>query len=388
MKDHFLLDPEITFLNFGSFGACPKPIFEKYISFQRELEASPVQFILKTGPNYLNESRKQLAHFIDCSDKDLVFVQNPSYAVNAIVKSLNLNENHEVLSTDLEYGACDRIWNFYSKQKGFTYIRQHINLPIQSKEQFLEDFWKGFSDKTKVVFISQITSVTGIILPVKEIVDEAKKRGLITFVDGAHVAGHIPLSIRNLNADYYTGACHKWMMTPKGSSFMYVREELQNELDPLIVSWGYDAEFPSDSQFFDYHQFNGTRDFSAYLTIPESIRFMNENKWNEKIDHCKDRTRFWLNDICSALGSVPNAPITNQFYGMLGSIPIRCQNAQSLKNLLFDTYKIEIPVMEQNGRSFVRFSYHPLNSEQDLARLKEVLIELKQKQLIDGAGGE
>ncbi|MFN5982579.1 MAG: aminotransferase class V-fold PLP-dependent enzyme [Fluviicola sp.] len=377
MKEHFLLDSETTFLNFGSFGACPKPVFKAYQDFQVLLEKNPVQFIVKIGPELLNESRKVLAEFIDCDFKDFVFVQNPSYAVNVIVKSLKFKSGDEVLTTDLEYGACDRTWNFYANERGFVYKRQAISLPIQSKEQFLDEFWKGYSDKTKLVFISQITSATGLILPVKEIVEEAKKRGLMTFVDGAHVPAHIPLSLNELDPDFYTGACHKWMMTPKGSSFMYVRSELQHIIDPLIVSWGYDADYPTDSQFYDYHQFNGTRDFSAYLTIPSAIDFMQQHNWLEKTKFCYERTLFWVQKLSELLDSKPLAPLTNDFYGLLGSLEITCENPIDLKNILYDKYQIEIPVMVHNGKTYIRFSYHPLNSERDLERLYEVLKELK-----------
>lgn len=377
MKEHFLLDSETTFLNFGSFGACPKPVFEAYQANQVLLEKNPVLFIVKIGPELLNESRKQLAQFIDCDFTDFVYVQNPSYAVNAIIKSLKLDPNDEVLTTDLEYGACDRTWNFYAKEKGFKYKRQPISLPIQSKEAFLEEFWKGYSDKTKLVFISQITSATGLILPVKEIVEEAKKRGLMTFVDGAHVPAHIPLSLKDLDADFYTGACHKWMMTPKGSSFMYVRKELQHLIDPLIVSWGYEADYPTDSQFYDYHQFNGTRDFSAYLTIPSAIDFMQNYNWWEKTKICNERTLFWVQKLADLLGTKPLAPLTSEFYGLLGSLQISYENPIELKNKLYDEYRIEIPVMVHNGKTYIRFSYHPLNSEADLERLYKVLKELK-----------
>jgi isopenicillin-N epimerase len=377
MKEHFLLDSETTFLNFGSFGACPKPVFKAYQDFQVLLEKNPVQFIVKIGPELLNESRKVLAEFIDCDFKDFVFVQNPSYAVNVIVKSLKFKSGDEVLTTDLEYGACDRTWNFYANERGFVYKRQAISLPIQSKEQFLDEFWKGYSDKTKLVFISQITSATGLILPVKEIVEEAKKRGLMTFVDGAHVPAHIPLSLNELDPDFYTGACHKWMMTPKGSSFMYVRRELQYLIDPLIVSWGYEADYPTNSQFYDYHQFNGTRDFSAYLTIPSAIDFMKQHNWWEKTKTCNERTLYWVQKLADMLEKKPLAPLTIDFYGLLGSIEITCDNPIDLKNILYDKYRIEIPVMVHNGKTYIRFSYHPLNSERDLERLYEVLKELK-----------
>ena len=250
-RELFFLDPEITFLNFGSFGACPKPIFEKYQEWQLKLEREPVQFIVNDAIKELENVRKELGAFLGCSYKDLVMVMNPSYAINTIAKSFPLSQGDEILTTNLEYGACDRTWTYYCEKASAKYVRQEINLPIRSKEDFLDEFWKGYSDKTRAVFISQITSATGLILPVKEICDEAKKRGLITIVDGAHVPGHIDLNLSELKADIYTGACHKWLMGPKGSSFLYVNKENQAWVDPLLISWGYQSDFPSDSTFID-----------------------------------------------------------------------------------------------------------------------------------------
>lgn len=279
LSSHFLLNPDITFLNFGSFGASPKVVFDNYQKWQRELEWEPVQFFAVNGPEYLKASRIALGNYLNANADDLVYVPNPTFAINIIANTIRLKENDEVLTTNIEYGAMDRTWKFYCNKVNAKFIRQQITLPIQSKKYFLKEFWEGYSEKTKAVFISHITSATGLILPVKEIIEEAKKRGLMTIIDGAHVPGHLKLNLEELDADIYTGACHKWMMTPKGSTFLYVRKSLQIKIEPLVVSWGYDSDNPSESQFLDYHQFNGTRDFSAYLTIPKAIDFMQEHNW-------------------------------------------------------------------------------------------------------------
>src|SRR6188768_3954200 len=222
LKQYFLLRDDVTFLNYGSFGACVKPVFERYQQFQLELEQEPVQFITNNGLKYLETAREALGNYIHCDKEDLVYVTNPSYAVNAVVKSFDLKPGDEILTTDLEYGACDKTWQYYCKKAGAKYIRQHIPLPVQSKEEFVTEFFKGLSSKTKLVFISHITSSTALRLPVEEICAIAKEKGILTFVDGAHAPGQIQLHLRDSPFDFYTGACHKWMMTPKGSSFLYV----------------------------------------------------------------------------------------------------------------------------------------------------------------------
>lgn len=379
MKDQFLLQDDITFLNFGSFGACPKEIFDDYIKWQYLLEKEPVQFITVDGYNYIKSSLSSLAAYINCNSSDLVFVPNPTFAINILAKNLKLNAGDEILTTDLEYGAMDRTWNYYCAQNGAKYIRQNITLPILSKEEFINEFWKGYSDKTKVIFISQITSTTALIFPVKEICEEAKKRGLITIVDGAHVPGHIPLDLNDLQADFYTGACHKWMMTPKGSSFLYAKKEFQKTLEPLVISWGYEALFPSESQFFDYHQFNGTRDFSAYLTIPKAIEFMAKNNWVDHADKCVDSVLSCAPNLFNFLKTEAHAPLTKEFFGQMCSASIRTFEPEKLQRLLFEKYKIEIPVMRHGNNCFIRFSFQVFNSESDIDYLIKSLSQIKKE---------
>jgi isopenicillin-N epimerase len=376
IKPLFLLNPEIVFLNFGSFGACPRPIFEDYQKWQLELELEPVQFIVNKGLVYLQNARESLSSYINCLPDELVFVVNPTYAVNTVAKSLDLQAGDEVLTTNLEYGASDRAWDFVCSEKGATYIQQPISLPLVSKEKFVEEFSQGITAKTKLIFISQITSATGLILPVKEICAIAKEKGILTFIDGAHVPGHIPLDLQELAADFYTGACHKWMMTPKGSSFLMARKSVQSLLKPLSVSWGYKSISPSDSLFLDHHQMTGTRDFSAFLTIPKAIQFMQDNQWSQVAISCNELLLRNAQKFCDLLGSQPLAPLTQAFYGQLFSIPLRTSNSIQLKHVLYSEYKIEIPVTEQNGNYFLRYSVQGFNSQADLDVLYRALEQI------------
>jgi len=383
MKENFLLRPDITFFNFGSFGACPKPIFEKYQQLQVEMEAEPVQFIVYNGPKLLAESRKRLSEFIACDQNDLLYIPNPTYGVNLVANSLDLQEGDEVLSANIEYGACDKTWKFFCQEKGANYVMQPITLPLTSKEKFLEDFWKGATEKTKMIFISHITSATGLILPVAEIVQEAKRRGILSFVDGAHAPAHIDLKIDELGADFYTGACHKWMMTPKGSSFLHVKKEHQNNLKPILVSWGYNNDDPTSVSFQEINQFTGTRDYTAYLCIPEAIDFMKVNDWWGWAEESRMLVQKWLPKLCDLVGSKPLAPVTDEFIGQLGSIPINCSKPLELKEVLYREFQIEIPVMEQGGNVYLRYSLNAFNTEQDLERLEEVIVVLMERGLIE-----
>lgn len=376
MKSQFLLDPSVTFLNHGSFGACPKPIFEAYQRFQLELEKEPVVFIQKKLPQYLKQAKAPLAEFIGCEAEDFFFVPNPTVAINTVMRSLKLQPGDEILSTNHEYGAMDRTWNFYCKKSGAKYVRQSISLPIVSKEQIIEEFWKGYNSNTKVVFLNQMSSSTALIFPVKEICDKAQELGLITIVDGAHVPGHIDLNLTDLNPDFYTGTLHKWMLAPKGSSFLYVKKEFQAEIDPLVVSWGYESLAPSDSQFLDYHEYQGTNDHSAFLCTPKVIEFLEQNNWKEKSKACKEIVFANYQRFCDLLKTQPLAPITEEFLGQMASIPVKTSKPAELKDLLYDQYKIQIPVMPLNGDIYLRYSINAYNSQEDLDILYRALEDI------------
>lgn len=377
LSSYFLLRKDITFLNFGSFGACVKPVFERYQQYQLELEQEPVQFITVTGPKYLEASRKALGEYVNCHQDDVVYVTNPSYAVNIIAKSFKLQLGDEVLTTDLEYGACDRTWNYYCNKAGAVYKRQPITLPLISKENFINDFFKGITSKTKLIFISHLTSSTGLRFPIEEIITKAKEYGIMTFVDGAHGPAQVEVDLKKLDVDIYTSACHKWMMTPKGSSFLYVKKEHQYLFDPLIVSWGYNALFPSQSQFLDYHQMQGTRDFSAFLTIPDAIAFMQEHDWVKVAKKYRKLVQENAIAFCNLFHSKPLAPVTDEFIAQLLSCEIKTKEPEQLKNHLFNAYKIQIPVMRHGDKVYLRYSMNAFNSQKDIDVLFDAIKDIQ-----------
>ena len=383
----FQLNTEVTHLNHGSFGACPKPIFDDYQKWQLELEEDGMAFMVYTGPTYLKQARESLGKFINCSGEDVVYTTNPSYAINIITKSFKFKPGDEILATDIEYGAMDRAWNYYCKKSEAKFVRQHISLPIQSVNQVVEDFFKGLTPNTKAIFISHITSSTALKLPVEAICKKAKEHGLITIVDGAHVPGHIDLDLQKLEADVYTGACHKWLLTPKGCSFLYVKNEFQNLYDPLIVSWGYESDKPSDSLFLDYHEYQGTRDYSAFLTVPKAIQFREDYNWAIVAESCVNIALDNYEDVCDLMGSSPICPVNEVFLGQMCSVPVKTSDPLQLQKMLFEKYKIHTPVFTQGKDSYLRFSINGYNSQDDIEKLKNAIVAIKQTTALINVNG-
>jgi isopenicillin-N epimerase len=208
LRSDFLLEPGIIYLNHGSFGACPRPVFAAYQDWQARLESHP-QFFMRHLAEYLAESRARLAEYLGIQADDLVYFQNPTTALNAAIRSTRLQPGDEVLTTDHEYGAIDRTWRFVCQKTGATIVRQAIPLPVTSTAAVVDAVWAGVSERTRVISISHYTSPTALILPVEEICRRARAAGILTIVDGAHAPSQIPLDLSALGADFYAGSCHK-----------------------------------------------------------------------------------------------------------------------------------------------------------------------------------
>lgn len=211
LKQYFLFDPSVTFLNHGSFGATPKPVFKEYQRWQRLLENQPVEFLGRRHNDLMQASRAALGKYLGTSAENLVYAQNATIALNIVAHSLELGAGDEVLSTDHEYGALDRTWRYLSKERGFTYINQPVDLTSQAA--FVESFWKAVTSRTRAVFLSHITSPTATIFPVEKIIQRARAKGIITIIDGAHVPGQIQLHLDTLGADFYGGNLHNSQLT-------------------------------------------------------------------------------------------------------------------------------------------------------------------------------
>ena len=372
MKNLFLLDPNITYLNHGSYGSCPSSVFNDYQKLQKRLEQQPVQFMTKYLWKYLKESRDTLGTFLNCDGDDLLLFANPTTAINNVIENLNLNKGDEVLMTQHEYGALVRAWSRSSKRNNFSIVQQPVNVPVSSKKNFIKQFLAGITVNTKVVFISQITSQTGLIFPIKEICEYATKKGIVTIVDGAHVPGHIDLNISNLECDFFTGTCHKWLCAPKGSSFLYVRKSFQANIKPQVVSWGEEGDDPGPSQFQMDFQWQGTKDMSSFLSIPSAIHFIESNNWKENHKISKELILEVSEDLKNLFGTNPLFK-SEDWVGQMVSHPLPSNTPENLKEMLWEKFLIEVPVFEWKKQKYIRVSAHFYNDRNDMKTLINAL---------------
>jgi isopenicillin-N epimerase len=304
---------------------------------------------------------------------------NPTTAINMVARSLKLCPNDEILTTDHEYGAMDRTWHSICQQTGARYVRQPVPLPVTDTEELVETFWRGVNKWTKVIFISHITSPTALTLPVAAICHRARAAGLLCIVDGAYAPGHITLHLPGIGADLYTGACHKWLCAPKGAAFLYARHEVQNWLDPLVVSWGYESDQPSGSPFIDYHEWQGTRNLAAFLAVPAAIEFQAQHTWDSMRQQCHRlacETRQRLNALT---GLEPICPDSPQWFTQMCAARLPGHtDLKALKQRLYDEFRVAVPVVSWNHQKFIRVSFQGYNTRGDADTLVEALERLLQ----------
>ncbi len=384
MREHFLLDPDIVFLNHGSFGACPKPVFAEFQRWQLEMERNPVEFLGRRSGSLLAAAREHLAAYLGADAADLVFVANATTGVNTVAQSLVLQPGDEVLATDHEYGACDATWRVVCAKAGAHYRRVEIPLPFDCSS-FVDRMMAAVTPRSKLVFASHITSTTALIFPVAALCGAARERGIVTLIDGAHAPGQLPLDIAAVGADYYTGNCHKWMCAPKGAAFLHVRPERQAGIAAPVVSWGYLAEAMAgehrDTGAFDAYtgrnllarrlQWQGTRDIAAFLAVPAAIDFQQQHDWPAWQRRCHDLACATRARVAQHNGLPAAAP--DEAFGQMVVLPVATDDPAALQRRLFEQHRIEVPVTQHAGQTFVRVSVQAYNTEADLDGLVQAL---------------
>jgi isopenicillin-N epimerase len=382
MKEHYLLDPNVIFLNHGSFGATPRSVMDAHWAWQIRLERQPVQFITREMLPALKQARQILGNYLNADADDLVYIPNATFGVNIIARSLKLEPGDEILTTDHEYGACENVWKFVGQKNGTIVVKQPICLPMASPAEIVEQLWQGVTPKTKVIFISHITSPTAIRMPVGIICKKAREAGIMTIIDGAHAPGQIPLDLMVMEPDFYLGNCHKWMQSSKGAGFLYTCRELQPLVKPLVVSWGWgeNSSFTSGTQYLDYFEWSGTNDPSAYLSVPAAIQFQEEHYWPAVRHHCQQILADGLKRIDKRTGletvySDRAAPFVQMAVVRLPLV----REISEFQLQLLQQYSIEVPCIEWNGQHFIRISVQGYNTEEDVDALVAAVEELLPK---------
>lgn len=370
----------MTFLNHGSFGACPKEVLEFQERLRSQLEQEPIRFFGREWEPLLDDARSKLAVFVGADVQDLVFVPNATTGVNSVLRSLVFSPEDEILTTSHEYNACRNALDFIATRTGARVVVAKIPFPIDSPQQVIAAVIEGVSPKTRLALLDHVTSQTGLIFPIQELVQELQQRGVDTLVDGAHAPGMISLNLPEIGATYYTGNCHKWLCAPKGAGFLYVRRDKQLEIRPLTISHGTNSPRTDKTRFQLEFDWTGTDDPTAYMCVPEAIAFMGSllpGGWKELRQKNHQLVLQGRQLLCEALEVQPPCP--EEMIGSMAVVPLSTtlenRDFMSIHDELFDKFGIQVAVMpwEEKPRLLVRISAQVYNTLEQYEYLAKVL---------------
>ena len=383
LAQHFLLREDVTFLNHGSFGACPRPVFAIYQSWQLELERQPVAFLGRDLSERMRAPRVALAPELGTGADNIVGLTNATEGLNIVAQSLDLRQGDEILTTDHEYSALEKTWAYVARRSGAKIVTVNVPLPLVSEDAFVAAMLAGFTDRTRVLFLSHITSPTALLFPIERLIRIARERGIVTVIDGAHTPGHIPLALDAMGVDFYAGNCHKWLMTPKGSAFLYARPEMQGLLNPLVISHGWTADNKEpgvkgpfgNTPFIDSLEMQGTRDPAAWLAVPAALDFRKEHGWTGVAADCRRLAQETAARVAGLTGLEPLG--TPEFCApQMVAMPVPDTDPTRLHDDLLNRFGIEIPVFKWQDRTIVRLSVQGYNSRAQMDLLVEALSAL------------
>jgi len=390
MKEHWLLDPAITYLNHGSFGAAPKVVLAKQNELRLQLESEPVRFMVRELEPLLDEARAVLAEFVGADTESIAFVSNATAGVNAVLRSLDLDRHDELLVSSHEYNASRNALEYVAGLVGAKVVTVDVPFPIASPDEVFDRVMERVTERTRLFLIDHVTSQTGLIFPIARLIDALKQRGIDTLVDGAHAPGMFPLNLDALGATYYTGNLHKWVCAPKGAAFLYVRANRRLGIRPVVISHGANATRTDRSRFHLEFDWPGTWDPTACLSVPTALRFMNDvtndpggGGWPEVMRRNHELALRARDILCDRLGIDKPAP--DEMLGSMAAVPlpdgkpfVPSLYGEPLQDALFFEHAIEVPIhpWPYQPKRVLRVSAQLYNTIEDYEKLANALDEL------------
>lgn len=380
-KSFWAIDPTITFLNHGSFGACPRKVLERQQQLRTQLEQEPVRFFALELEALLDEARQTLASFVGASPEELAFVPNATTGVNTVLRSFSFGPGDELLTTNHEYNASRNALNFAAAQMGATVVVAEVPFPNVSAAQIVEAVLARVSQRTRLVLLDHVSSQTALIFPIQSLVQQLAARGIEVLIDGAHAPGMVPLHLKELGVAYYTGNCHKWLCAPKGAAFLYVRQDKQETIRPLVISHGANSPRTDRSRFHLEFDWVGTTDPTPYLCIPTAIQHLGSmlpGGWSALMNRNRAMTLMVRQLLCQHFQVSPPCP--DEMIGSMAVIPISNGPAETLQTALLQQFQIEIPVIPWQDHRLIRFSVQLYNTLADYDTLMQALTILQTKE--------
>jgi isopenicillin-N epimerase len=404
---HWPLDPAITFLNHGSFGATPRDVLETQRGWRDRMEAQPIQFLARDLPGLLADTRAQLGAFVGAHPDDLAFVTNATGAVNAVVRSLRFAPGDELLTDDHEYNATINVLRHVAERDGARVVVARIPFPSVSENDVVDALLAAVTVRTRLVLVSHVTSPTALVFPVERIVAALAERGIETLVDGAHAPGMVPLDLDRLGAAWYTGNLHKWVCAPKGAAFLHARRDRQAGIRPNTISHGANAVLGAPgnhggpTRYRAEFDWQGTLDPTAWLAVADALRFVGElvdGGWPAVMARNDELTLHARARLARVLGLDPATLPSPSMLGSMVAVPLPSSgplamagggssplDTDPVQQILLDRFRIEVPIYPwpvpaaespDAAMRLIRVSSALHNGGDDVERLAESLQSL------------
>ncbi|MCU0304779.1 MAG: aminotransferase class V-fold PLP-dependent enzyme [Thermoanaerobaculales bacterium] len=383
LADAWGLDPTVVFLNHGSFGACPRVVLAAQDELRRRLEAEPVRFMIRELPELLDRARGSLAGFVGADPAGLAFVANATTGVNTALASIPLDPGDEVLVTDHGYAACANAALVRARAAGARLVEVALPFPGASDGAVVERVLGAVGPRTRVAIVDHVTSPTGLVLPVAELVRRLEERDVTVIVDGAHAPGMVELEVGGLAAPFYTGNCHKWLCAPKGAAFLWARQDWRERTRPLVTSHGFAAPLAGRSRLHLEFDWTGTADPTPWLTVPaaiDAVAALVDGGWPEVRRRNRTLALAARSVICAALET--DEPCPESMIGALAAVPLpgastprTAGGLDPLQDRLYHEHRIEVPVTEwaSGSRRALRISAHLYNAPEQIRYLADAL---------------
>ncbi|MBK7403900.1 MAG: aminotransferase class V-fold PLP-dependent enzyme [Phycisphaerales bacterium] len=383
---HWLLNPEIAFLNHGSYGACPRPVLDAQDRYRDEMERELVKFFMIDVEPLLDRARQAVADFVGCDLQGLAFLPNVTQAVATVIDNLELRQGDEILVNDHEYSACISTFTKAAKRSGAHVVKASIPFPTPSADAIHDAVMSAVTPRTRIALLSHITSPTALVFPIARLVESLRARGIETLIDGAHAPGQIPLDIRAINPHYYTANLHKWPSCPKGTAFLWVHPERREGFEPLALSARAHLTRADRDRFRCLFDYIGTDDYTGFLAIPDALEFMGalEGSWDALRNRNHTLALEGRRILCDALGCDPATP--DDLVGTMATVIVPGAGLPSggtapgkyedpLQERLVANHRIQVPVwsLPSQGRRLLRISCQAYNSREQYEYLARAL---------------
>jgi isopenicillin-N epimerase len=378
------LDPDVVFLNHGSFGACPSAVLRHQGELRDRMEAGPVRFLSRELDDLLDASRAALARFVGADPDDLGFVTNATTGVNAVLRSLRFSAGDELLTTDHAYNACRNALNFVAERWGVQVVVATVPFPLASPDEVMTAVLSKVTPRTRLAMLDHVTSPTALVLPIERLIAELSVRAIDVLVDGAHAPGMVPLDLNKLGATYYSGNCHKWICAPKGSAFLWVRRDRHADVHPVTISHGANAVRAGRSRFRLEFDWTGTCDPTAWMSVPKAIEYVGSllpGGWPAVMQKNRALALEARDLVRAAAGTPPPCP--DAMVGSIASVvlpdglttEIGWRRPDPIQSRLYDQWNIEVPVMTWPSapQRLIRVSAQLYNTRDHYVRLAQAL---------------